>query len=83
LVGWAFARFAVNLGLRGVGIFLIAATLPFAIQANYPSITHALEAALLANGLAEQAAGRRATALARAFPLAAHKDPLASVLFAK
>src|SRR5690242_10820949 len=66
LVGWALARFAVSLGLRGAGIFLISATLPFAIQANYPSITHALEAALLANGLAEQAAGRRATALALA-----------------
>jgi hypothetical protein len=66
LVGWALARFAVSLGLRGTGIFLIAATLPFAIQANYPGITHALEAALLANGLAEQAAGRRATALALA-----------------
>ena len=66
LVGWALARFAVSLGLGGGGISLIAATLPFAIQANYPSITHALEAALLANGLAEQAAGRRATALALA-----------------
>jgi hypothetical protein len=66
LVGWALARFAVSLGLRGAGIFLMAATLPFAIQANYPGITHALEAALLANGLAEQAAGRRATALALA-----------------
>src|SRR5579864_1168924 len=66
LVGWALARFAASLGLRGAGIFLIAATLPFAIQANYPSIAHALEAALLANGLAEQAAGRRATALALA-----------------
>lgn len=66
LVGWALARFAVSLGLGAAGIFFIAATLPFAIQANYPSITHALEAALLANGLAEQAAGRRATALALA-----------------
>ena len=38
--------------------------MPNAVQANYSNVVRALEAALPANALAEQSAGRRATALA-------------------
>jgi hypothetical protein len=65
-IGWAFARLALHLRLTACGIFLLSVAMPYAVQAIYPNIAHALEAALLANALAEQAAGRRAASLALA-----------------
>ncbi len=64
LVAVALARFAAALELGTVGIVFLCAAIPYAIQTNGPNLAHPLEAALLANGLAEQAAGRRGRALA-------------------
>lgn len=63
---WGLARFASATRLGNFGMLLLVAALPFAILSSYPSLIHALEAALLLNGLAEQAAGRRGAALALA-----------------
>jgi hypothetical protein len=63
LVAWAFVRFALCLELGVSGISCLAVAMPFAIQAAYPNLAHALEAALIANGVAEQAGGRRSSAL--------------------
>lgn len=63
---WGIARFAGAMRLGMAGILFLIAALPFAILPSYPSLVHALEAALLCNGLAEQAAGRRPRALALA-----------------
>jgi hypothetical protein len=63
---WGLARFASAVRLGTIAIALLVAALPFAIFSSYPSLIQALEAALLLNGLAEQAAGRRAGALALA-----------------
>jgi hypothetical protein len=63
---WGMARFASAMRLGTIGIILLVAAFPFAIFASYPSLIHAMEAAVLCNGLAEQAAGRHASALALA-----------------
>ncbi len=63
---WGLARFASSLRLGWAGILLLVIAMPFAVPPGYPSIAHALEAALLCNGLAEQAAGKRERALALA-----------------
>jgi hypothetical protein len=64
LMAWALARYVVALRLPLAGVVLIACTLPFAIMPLYWNYARGFEAALLCNALAEQAAGRRATALA-------------------
>lgn len=61
---WGMARFASAMRLRRIGIAFLVAAFPFAVLASYPSFVHALEAAVLCNALAEQAAGRRGNALA-------------------
>jgi hypothetical protein len=62
LVAVGVARMAAALRLGTLGIVFLVVALPF----GFPTftLTYALEAALLSNALAEQAAGRRATALA-------------------
>jgi hypothetical protein len=62
LLAVGLARFARNLKVGAPGIALLFLMLPFAIQAENPVFS--LEGALLANGLAEQASGRRERALA-------------------
>jgi hypothetical protein len=57
------ARFATQLRLRRAGIALILAGLPFSVFITI-SFAHALERTLLCWGLAEQARGKQATALA-------------------
>jgi hypothetical protein len=64
LVAWAFARVIVQLELRGASLLLVFAGLPYAVQLIYPNFSQAIESALLANALAEQARGRRSFALA-------------------
>jgi hypothetical protein len=61
---WGLARFASGMRLGIVGVVLLAVVLPFTILPSYQSFVYALEASLLCNALAEQAAGRRANALA-------------------
>jgi hypothetical protein len=63
---WGLARFASGMRLGTVGVVLLAIALPFTILPSYQSFVYALEASLLCNALAEQAAGRRANALALA-----------------
>jgi hypothetical protein len=62
----AIARMAHSLRLPQAVVPLAIAALPFAVMTSYPSMAHAVEAALLCNALAEQAADRRANALALA-----------------
>jgi hypothetical protein len=66
LSAYGLARFAgtMRLGSTGVGFLVVA--FPFTILASYPTFVHAMEAALLCNAIAEQAARRRAVALALA-----------------
>lgn len=63
---WGMARFGNAMRLGTIGIVMLVIAFPFAILASYQSLIYALEAAVLCNGLAEQAAGRRASALALA-----------------
>lgn len=62
----AIGRIARSLCLPKPARLLAVAALPFAVITSYFSIAHAVDAALLCNALAEQAAGRRANALALA-----------------
>jgi hypothetical protein len=62
LVAVGIARMAAALRLSALGIVLLVVALPFAFPTF--TLTYALEAALLTNALAEQAAQRRSTALA-------------------
>jgi hypothetical protein len=62
LVAIGVARMAAALRLGTLGIAFLVIALPFAFPTF--TVTYALEAALLSNALAEQAAGRRSTALA-------------------
>jgi hypothetical protein len=64
LVAVGIARMAAALRLGTLGIVLLVVALPFAFPTF--TLTYALEAALLSNALAEQAAQRRSTALALA-----------------
>jgi len=66
LTAVGIARFSAALQLGWSGIVVIFAALPVAVQPCYPNLAHALEAALIANALAEQAAGRLPRALALA-----------------
>lgn len=63
---WGLARFASAMRLGWIGIILLVAAFPFTILPSYQSFVYALEASILCNALAEQAAGRRANALALA-----------------
>lgn len=63
---WALARIAVNLELGITGVAFLVIALPLAIPFNPPNLAHALEAALLSNALAEQAAQRHSRSLALA-----------------
>ncbi len=58
------ARFSAALQLGWSGIAVIFAAMPVAVQPGYPNLAHALEAAFIANALAEQAADRLPRALA-------------------
>jgi hypothetical protein len=66
LVAWAIARMVRSCRLPFSCTALAVIALPFAIQSSYLSMAHAIEAVLLANALAEHAAGRRNIALALA-----------------
>ena len=65
-MAWAIARMMRCFHLPLAGAALMLTALPFAIQTSYPTMAHAVEAALLCNALAEHAAGRRTRALALA-----------------
>lgn len=66
LMAWAIARMVQSFHLPFICTALAVIALPFAIQSSYLSMAHATEAVLLANALAEHAAGRRSIALALA-----------------
>jgi hypothetical protein len=63
-MAWAIARIVHALRLPFVAIVMVIVAIPFAIQSSYPSLVHAVEATLICNAIAEQAAGRRRIALA-------------------
>jgi hypothetical protein len=65
-MAWSFARIVRSLELNAPGFAVAVIALPFAIMPTYPSIAHAVEAALLCAALAEHAAGRLNYALALA-----------------
>ena len=62
-MGWGLGRFALNARVGPAGLALLLTTLPWMLSAvgNFYSVM--LEAVLLCHALAEQALGRRATAL--------------------
>jgi hypothetical protein len=60
----ALARFAVALRLPPIGIAFLILSLPVAIMPIYPHLAQSMEALLLCNALAEQAAGKHSRALA-------------------
>ena len=66
VAAWGMARFACAMRLPRVGVIFLIVAFPFAIVPSYPSFVHAMEAAVLCNALAEQAAGHRSAALALA-----------------
>ncbi len=66
VAAWGMARFARAMRLPPVGVIFLVVAFPFAIVPSYPSFVHAMEAAVLCNALAEQAAGHRSAALALA-----------------
>ncbi len=64
LMVWGMARFAVHSRIGLVGVVLIALAIPDLLLVTYIGLVQTLEQALLVNALAEQARGRRGTALA-------------------
>jgi hypothetical protein len=66
LTAWGMARFATALRVGPAGVALIVLAMPDVLFPSYSTIVHVLEPALLVHGLAEQAKGRRGTALALA-----------------
>ena len=68
---------AQRIGPAGAAILLVG--LPFFVPSNQPNFTHGLESALLCQALAEQARGRRATALALATAAVLSKPSLGFV----
>lgn len=63
VIAWAIARIAAILRFSATSLALTAITLGFAMQATYPSLAQAVEAALLSCALAEQSAGKHRRAL--------------------
>jgi hypothetical protein len=64
LMAWGMARFATCSRVGLVGVALIALAIPDLLLVTYIGLVQTLEQALLVNALAEQARGRRGTALA-------------------
>ena len=65
-MAWAVARILVAAGIGRKGVWVMLAALPMAVMPAYLTLTHPLEAMLILLGLAAQAEGRRAQALALA-----------------
>jgi hypothetical protein len=63
LICFALARFAISLGLGFPSLTLLFLALPFATETG-PNLAHVLEAALLSNALADQAAQNHKRSLA-------------------
>ncbi|MGB3549899.1 MAG: hypothetical protein WA993_04350 [Candidatus Binatus sp.] len=63
VIALAIARIAAILRFSATSLALTAITLGFAMQATYPSLAQAVEAALLSWALAEQSAGKHSRAL--------------------
>ena len=64
LTAWGMARFAGARRVGPAGLALIALSMPDVLFSTYNTSVHVFEPALLVHGLAEQARGRRGTALA-------------------
>jgi hypothetical protein len=60
---WAFARIALALRLSQPALILLLVGLPMAVLPAYLTLTHPLEAAIIALALAHHAEGKRARAL--------------------
>lgn len=81
LVGFALWRASVSLGFGLIGQAFIVITIGWAVYA-YPNFAHALEAVLVSNALAEQAAGRFSSAMALSLMAALAKPSMGYVYFA-
>lgn len=64
LLAWGLARFVVTLRAGPAAVVFLLVTLDFVARPVYLNLTHAFEAALLVNALAEHTRGRRGIALA-------------------
>ncbi len=64
LSAWALAKILAQSKIGAVGFALTIIALGYAFQATYINLAHAIEAVLLCHGLAQQARGSRASALA-------------------
>jgi hypothetical protein len=63
LIALGLARFCLGLRLGWYGVALIALTIPISIMPDYSNLANAMEAAAIANALAQLAWGRRRHAL--------------------
>ncbi|MFZ0887840.1 MAG: hypothetical protein WA005_05250 [Candidatus Binataceae bacterium] len=81
LVGFALWRASVSLGFGLIAQAFIVITIGWAVG-SYPNFAHALEAVLICNALAEQAAGRFSSALALTLMAALAKPSMGYVYFA-
>ncbi len=77
IIAWSLARIAAALDFGVVAIALLIVMVGYAASPTYPQIVQALEAALLASALAEQATGRRNVALALVVSAACVKPAMA------
>jgi hypothetical protein len=64
LLVWAILRYVSALRIGLVGQVWLLVTLPLAVPTNYLTLTHGMEAVLIAHALVEQVRGRRSIALA-------------------
>ncbi|MBA3968904.1 MAG: hypothetical protein H0X52_02265 [Gemmatimonadetes bacterium] len=64
LLAWGLTRFVVAMRAGAAAVVFLLVTLDFVARPMYLNLTHAFEAALLVNALAEHARGRRGVALA-------------------
>jgi hypothetical protein len=81
LVGFALWRASVSLGLGLISQAFIVVTIGWAVGV-YPNFAHALEAVLISNALAEQAAGRLSSAMSLSLMAALAKPSMGYVYFA-
>src|SRR5215469_14418978 len=80
LVGFALWRASFSLRFNLISKAFIVITIGWAIG-QYPNFAHALEAALISNALAEQAAGRMSSAMALSLIAALVKPSMSYVYF--
>jgi hypothetical protein len=79
LMALGLAQIAVRLEFGAIGTALLTIALILIIQASYPSLAQAIEQVLMTFAIAQQAAGRRRSALALAAAAALAKPSMAYI----